>query len=113
MPSKSNNQLKPKIMATINFPELKGSAKQIAWAEDIRKQMLSLTYRGTSYENLVGQILAMDEAKRAQLAAIISKNPYDELATVYGVATQDSAAWFIENRPHASYKFGSKTVMSY
>ena len=87
--------------------ELTGTEKQIAWANDIREEMLRI------YENALAAIdyeiddedndedtIEEFKSERAKLAA-----EFDEI-----ISGQDSAAWWIDHRIAPPIKTGLSTV---
>ena len=78
------------LSKSANEGELKGSDKQISWAEDIKAKFVH-----QAIEELQGVVPRLyTEATEQQKTATV--NRINALAEV--VRTQDSAAWWIENR---------------
>lgn len=76
---------------------LKGSEKQIAWAEDIRTKGLALLDEHVAeFEAHIKSLGQLNEQQQAMLPRYY--------AAVENIRTNDSAAWWIENR----FEFGSK-----
>lgn len=76
---------------------LKGSEKQIAWAESIRtKGLAMLSEHIAEFEANLKKLGQLNEKQQAVLPRYY--------AAVEGIRTNDSAAWWIENR----FEFGSK-----
>lgn len=88
--------------------ELKGSPKQIAWASDIRAEMLS-ALDGT-IERMDAQVQeAIESGRAAEIAEKYGKTVEEAVAEVgeginkyraarIAVAAKDSSRWFIDNR---------------
>lgn len=76
---------------------LKGTEKQIAWAEDIRAKGLALLDEHVAeFEAHIKSLGQLNEQQQAMLPRYY--------AAVENIRMNDNAAWWIENR----FEFGSK-----